>query len=128
MVYCAGKLIENLKLFYKSNRSYFPWVNPLSENTRKACKSLTFSSWFTSFSGALPTSCMGYHAGKPIESVIHCLNKLELKDIVSWEATCIKELGCCILLPVHFWIQNLRLFPDFFSKTIISFSRLKVIK
>ena len=33
MVYWAGKLIENLKLFYKSNRSHFPWVyrrdNPL---------------------------------------------------------------------------------------------------
>ena len=23
MVYCAGKLIENLKLFYKSNRTHF---------------------------------------------------------------------------------------------------------
>ena len=33
MVYYAGKLIENLKLFYKSNRSHFLWVyqrdNPL---------------------------------------------------------------------------------------------------
>ena len=33
MVCCAGKLIENLKLFYKSNRPYFLWVywrdNPL---------------------------------------------------------------------------------------------------
>ena len=26
MVYCAGKLIENLKLFYKSNRPHFLWV------------------------------------------------------------------------------------------------------
>ena len=45
MVYCAGKLIENLKLFYKSNRSHFLWLyrrdNPLGcwENTRKDCKS-----------------------------------------------------------------------------------------
>ena len=33
MAYCAGKLIENLKLFYKSNRPHFLWVyrrdNPL---------------------------------------------------------------------------------------------------
>ena len=33
MVYCAGKLIENLKLFYKSDRRHFLWVyrrdNPL---------------------------------------------------------------------------------------------------
>ena len=33
MVYCAGRLIENLKLFYKSNRPHFLWVyrhdNPL---------------------------------------------------------------------------------------------------
>ena len=33
MVCCAGKLIENLKLFYKSNRPHFLWVywrdNPL---------------------------------------------------------------------------------------------------
>ena len=51
MVYCAGKLIENLKLFNNS-----------------------FGSWFTSFSRVLPTSRVGYHAGKPIESVVYCLN------------------------------------------------------
>ena len=46
MVYCAGKLIVYLKLFYKSNRPHFLWVykrdNPLGmfgKNTRKACKS-----------------------------------------------------------------------------------------
>ena len=27
MVYCAGKLIKNLKLFYKSNRPHFLWVH-----------------------------------------------------------------------------------------------------
>ena len=46
MVYCAGKLIEILKLFYKSIRPHFLWVyrrdNPL--------------------------------AGKSIESVVYCLN------------------------------------------------------
>ena len=33
MVYCAGKLMENLRLFYKSDRPHFLWVyrhdNPL---------------------------------------------------------------------------------------------------
>ena len=33
------------------------------ENTRKAC-----------FSRVLPTSRVGYHAGKPIESVVYCIN------------------------------------------------------
>ena len=61
MVYCAGKLIENLKLFYKSD-------------TRKACKSLAFGSRFTSFSPVLPTSRVSYHAVKPVESVVCCLN------------------------------------------------------
>ena len=46
------------------------------ENTRKACKSLAFGSWFTSFSRVLPTFRVGYHAGKPIESVVYILNKL----------------------------------------------------
>ena len=46
------------------------------ENTRKAWKSLAFGSWFTSFSRVLPTSHVGYHAGKPIESVVYCLNKI----------------------------------------------------
>ena len=35
MVYCAGKLIQNLKLFYLSNRPHFLWVywrnNPLEK-------------------------------------------------------------------------------------------------
>ena len=35
------------------------------ENTRKACN----------FSRVLPTSRVGYHAGKPIESVVYCLSK-----------------------------------------------------
>ena len=34
----------------------------------------TFS-WFTSFSRVLLISRVGYHAGKPIESVVYCLNK-----------------------------------------------------
>ena len=37
------------------------------ENTRKACKSRA--------DRVLPTSRVGYHAGKPIESVVYCLKK-----------------------------------------------------
>ena len=42
---------------HKPNCSYGCW-----ENTQKA------------FSRVLPTSRVGYHASKPIESVIYCLN------------------------------------------------------
>ena len=50
------------------------------ENTSKACKSLAFGSWFTSFSSVLPTSRVGYHAGKPIESVLYCLTDKLMAD------------------------------------------------
>ena len=68
MVNCARKLIENLKLFYKSNRPHFLWVyrrdNPLGrlEEHEKTCKSRV-------------ASLVAYHAVKPIESVVYCLNK-----------------------------------------------------
>ena len=45
MAYFVGKLIENLKLFYKSNRPYFYGFTGVTthagycENTRKGCKS-----------------------------------------------------------------------------------------
>ena len=45
MVYLASKLIENLQLFYKSSSAR-----------------------------VLPSSRVGYHAGKPIESVVYCLS------------------------------------------------------
>ena len=35
-----------------------------------------FGSWFTSFSRVLPTSQVGYHAGKPIESVVYYFYKI----------------------------------------------------
>ena len=41
---------------------------------RKACKSRAECEWFTSYSSVLPTSRVGYHDGKPIESVVYCLN------------------------------------------------------
>ena len=37
-------------------------------------KSLAFGSGFTSFSRVLPTSRVGYRTGKPIESVVYCIN------------------------------------------------------
>ena len=55
------------------------------KNTRKACKSLAFGSWITSFSRVLPTSCVGYHAGKPTESVIYYFDKITLSFLwVYW--------------------------------------------
>ena len=47
-----------------STKSYFI-------KARKACKSLE-KLVFTSFYRVLPTSRVGYHAGKPIESVVYC--------------------------------------------------------
>ena len=48
------------------------WMLGEHSNT---CKSLAFGSWFIIiFSRVLPTSRVGYHASKPIESVIYCLN------------------------------------------------------
>ena len=64
------------------------------ENMRKACKTLTFSSWFTSFSHVLPTYRMGYHAGKPIESVVYYLS------IVYNIQHFIRSFGSGIWLPV----------------------------
>ena len=87
MVYCAGKLIENRKTFRFTlsylikaiDRTFYGFTGVIThlgcwENTRKACKTLAFSSGFTSFSHVLPTSCMGYHAEKPIESVVYFLS------------------------------------------------------
>ena len=89
---CAFWLVKNLWFIVPVN-SYNTWIyfvkaidhtfygftgviTPLGfwENTQQACKSLAFRLWFTSFSHVLPTSWVGYHAGKPIESVFYCLN------------------------------------------------------
>ena len=56
--------VDFLKLFISL------WPMTRLVGCRKACKSLAFGSWFTSFPRVLPTSNVGYHAGKPIESVI----------------------------------------------------------
>ena len=71
MVYCAGKLIENLKLFIKAkDYTFYGFIGVIThlgcwENNRKACKSRA------SFSRLLPTSRVGYHADKPIESAVY---------------------------------------------------------
>ena len=54
------------------------------ENTRKACKLLAFGSWFTSFPRVLPTSRVGYHAGKPIERVVYCFYKITFSRMESF--------------------------------------------
>ena len=70
------------------------------ENTWKACKSLAFGSWFTSFFRVLPTSHMGYHASKSTESVVYCLSK---------PCSYLCQLAFTILLVsgkwVHQWVQ-----------------------
>ena len=48
------------------------------ETSRKAGKSRAEGEGFTSFSSVLPTSQMGYHAGKPIERVVYCFYKISL--------------------------------------------------
>ena len=64
MVYCDGQLIENLKLFYKSNRTHFLWVNRRDNPLEMLGE----------HSNTQHPTRVGYHTGKPIESVIYCLS------------------------------------------------------
>ena len=71
MFYCACKLIGNLKLFHKSNRTHFAWVyrrgrEPTWDVGRTLEKLV--------FSRVLPTSNVDYYAGIPLESVVYCLS------------------------------------------------------
>ena len=50
------------------------------ENTRKACKSRAEDEWFTSFPRFLKTSQVGYHADRPIESVVFWSSNFRLKS------------------------------------------------
>ena len=54
---------KRTKLFYKSNRPHFLWVYRRDNPLRMLC-----------FSRFLPTSSVYYHAGKPTERVVNCLN------------------------------------------------------
>ena len=125
-------LIENLTLLYKSNRPHFLWVyrrdNPLrmlGEHEK------SFGSWFTSFPRVLPTSRVGYHAGKPIESVVYCLSILSryssitsckrIQDSlgfwISHRGFRIQDTGFQSLsLELGFWIPIVSGIPDSISK------------
>ena len=49
------------------------------EKSRVTCYAISiFGEWFTSFSRVLPTSRVGYHAGKRIESVVYYFYKMTL--------------------------------------------------
>ena len=50
---------------------------------RKACKSRAEGERVTSYSSVLPTSRVGYHDGKPIESVVYCLNNSEVYNYLA---------------------------------------------
>ena len=74
-------------MVYLLSRQHFLWVyrrdNPrgmLGEH-EKSCKSQAEGEWFTSISSVLPSSQVGYHAGKPIESVVYCFYKITLKHV-----------------------------------------------
>ena len=75
--FAGYKIPFYLKLYYKSNRLHVLMVyrrdipRGMLGNNRKAFKSLACGSWFTSFSRVLPTSRVGCHAAKPIESVVY---------------------------------------------------------
>ena len=45
-------------------------------------------SWFTSFSRVLPTSQVGYYAGKPIESMVYCFYKIKGHQYFFHRSTC----------------------------------------
>ena len=39
--------------------------------------------WFTSFSSVFPTSQVGHHAGKTIESVVYCFYKIKFTGTIN---------------------------------------------
>ena len=72
------------KMVYLSSRPHFLWVyrgdNPrgmLGEH-EKSLKITSRRRVITSFPSVLPTSQVGYHAGKPIESVVYRFYKITL--------------------------------------------------
>ena len=69
LVLIGSKLIENLKLFYESKLDHTFFMGYRLDNPLGMLGE--YSKSF--FSRVLPTSRVGYHAGKPIESVVYCL-------------------------------------------------------
>ena len=76
MVYCAGKIIENVSYFIKAIDHTF----------------YGFTGVITSFSRVLPTYRVGYHAGKPIGSLVFCLNN-SYTAVLSFKKIAIKRLA-----------------------------------
>lgn len=79
IIYCTNNPIQYLSLFHKARDcSFYQYTTIIThlacwENTppppKKSCLWLVLAN----FSNALPTSCVGYYAFKPIESVVNCL-------------------------------------------------------
>ena len=64
--------IDQLR-FLISNRPHFLWVY-----RRDNQRGMLGEHDFTSFSSVLPASQAGYHADKPIESVVYCFYEMTL--------------------------------------------------
>ena len=69
LVLIGSKLIENLKLFYESKLDHTFFMGYRLDNPLGMLGE--YSKSF--FSRVLPTSRVGYHADKPIKSVVYCL-------------------------------------------------------
>ena len=75
MFYCAGKLVENFKLFCKSNRPQMglrAW--DVGRTLEKVVKHSPSDRDLQAFLLYLPTSRVGYRVGKPIKNGVYCLN------------------------------------------------------
>ena len=87
----------------------------------------------TSFSRVLPTSCMGYHASKLIESVVYCLSK-SLGEIGIRPTVYVSfRIAKCLTQNltkgfVQIFASKIQDFFQTYSKTILYISRFKVDK
>ena len=83
-------ILISFSTVYLSNRPHFLWVyrhdNPrgmLGEHEKDLVNHEPKASDLQlSFSSVLPTSEVGSHAGKPIESVVYCFNEITLKHVL----------------------------------------------
>ena len=72
------RLEKNIPQVSLSNRPHFLWVYR-RDNTRGMLGEHEIS-----FSSVLPTSQVGYHAGKPIETVVYCSYKITFSRMESF--------------------------------------------
>ena len=61
-----------------SLNSFYPSKKTFSSPDDQMGLFRAFGSWFTTFSSVLPTSQVGYHTAKPIESVVYCFYQITL--------------------------------------------------